>query len=148
VEYCHYVLYVLECVTYFDRGWGYSKWPLHLWNSQLRLAFRFSLVSSGFSSSKCCLIYINKTQALKKVFHLKIVFLFYKHSLKVKWNNLLFSNYTFYKVPHFDQGIIVVYICFDVDRGWGYSKRPVASMKFATAASFSLFSSLFWIFLL
>jgi hypothetical protein len=39
-------------------------------------------------------------------------FLFYKHSLKVKWNNLLFSNYTFYKVPHFDQGIIV-YICFD-----------------------------------
>jgi hypothetical protein len=31
----------------------------------------------------------------------------------VKWNNLLFSNYTFYKVPHFDQGIIVVYICFE-----------------------------------
>jgi hypothetical protein len=41
-----------------------------------------------------------------------MLFLFYKHSLKVKWNNLLFSNYTFYKVPHFDQGIIV-YICFD-----------------------------------
>ena len=40
--------------------------PLHLRNSQLRLAFRFSLVSSGFSSSKYSLIYINKTQALKK----------------------------------------------------------------------------------
>jgi hypothetical protein len=26
---------------------------------------------------------------------------------------ILFSNYAFYKVPHFDQGIIVVYICFD-----------------------------------
>ena len=29
-------------------------------------AASFSLVSSGFSSSKYCLIYINKTQALKK----------------------------------------------------------------------------------
>jgi hypothetical protein len=61
------VLYVLECITYFDRGRVeviQSVPPIA--SVKFATAASFSLVSSGFSSSKYCVIYINKTQALKK----------------------------------------------------------------------------------
>ena len=52
-------------------------------------AARFSLVSSGFSSSKCCLIYINKTQALKKAqgkYKLNVPYTGFSHTFSVNGN--------------------------------------------------------------
>jgi hypothetical protein len=67
--YMYYTLGTKKCTwmryMYFDRGWGYSKRPVG--SMKFATAASFSLVSSGFSSSKYCLIYINKTPALKKV---------------------------------------------------------------------------------
>ena len=59
-------------------------------------AASFSLASSGFTSSKYCLIYINKTQALKKAYgkyKLNVPYTEFSHTFSVNRQLIKFMNF-------------------------------------------------------